>query len=229
LFRYGLEQGDAASDFSSRFTEITHGNFYFNYRGRYQGVEILENQMYCGLPGYHNIENATAALGVTCNILNLDAASLRQGLSDFRGVKRRFEYLIKQHDAVVIDDYAHHPEELRAILSSVRALYPDKKLTAIFQPHLFTRTRDFASGFAEVLAMPDELILMDIYPARELPIPGISSQWLLEQIAHDHKSLLSPQAITTKVKSEKPELLLLLGAGDIDRLSNPIKQIYEAD
>lgn len=228
VLRYGMDQDHAAPDFSSRFTEIADGNFYFDYSGHVPGNEILEKHLHCGLPGYHNIENATAALAVTCNLLNLDESAVRQGLSDFRGVKRRFEYLVKRQDAVVIDDYAHHPEELRAILSSVRALYPDKKLTAIFQPHLFSRTRDFAQGFAEVLSMPDELILMDIYPARELPIPGISSHWLLGQIAHAQKSLLSPQAIINKVTSEKPELLLLLGAGDIDRLSHPVKNIYEA-
>lgn len=228
VLRYGLGHDDADPDFCSRFTEISDGNFYFDYNGQHQDTEIRENHLHCGLPGYHNIENATAALAVTCNMLDLDASAIRRGLSDFRGVKRRFEYLVKREDAVVIDDYAHHPEEIRAILSSVRALYPNKKLTAIFQPHLFSRTRDFARGFAEVLSMPDELILMDIYPAREMPIPGISSTWLLEQIAHTHKSLLSPQSILHKIRSEKPELLLLLGAGDIDRLSHPVKNIYEA-
>ncbi len=229
VLHYGLINGSEHPECSSGFTGISEGHFYFNYQSKRGQRPIEEQGLYCGLPGFHNIENATAALAITLNILHLDSSNVRRGLSSFMGVKRRFEYLVKQERAVVIDDYAHHPEELRAILSSVRALYPDKKLTAVFQPHLFTRTRDFAIGFAEALALPDELILMDIYPARELPIPGISSAWLLEQIALPNKKLMSAAEVLDFVKQETPELLLLLGAGDIDRLANPIKHHYEAD
>jgi UDP-N-acetylmuramate--alanine ligase len=135
---------------------------------------------------------------------------------------------VKTDTHVVIDDYAHHPEELNAILTSIKELYPDKKLTAIFQPHLFTRTRDFAEGFAHSLSIPDELILMDIYPARELPIEGINSAWLLQQIqlGENQKSLLNTEQILQKIRGQKPELLLILGAGDIDRIVPLVKEVY---
>jgi UDP-N-acetylmuramate--alanine ligase len=123
----------------------------------------------------HNIENAVAAIEAVLR-LEITPEAIKEALGSFRGVKRRFEYIVKTPQHIYIDDYAHHPEELRAAISSVKRLYPDKKLTAIFQPHLYTRTRDFADGFAEVLSMVDELILLDIYPARELPIEGVTSK-----------------------------------------------------
>lgn len=228
VLRYGAGQKQANPEFRASFTGISNGNFFFDYTSKYRGRTRTVEAMHCGLPGYHNIENATAAIAIALDILNLNEADVRRGLSEFRGVKRRFEYLVKQNQHIVIDDYAHHPEELRAILSSVRALYPERRLTAVFQPHLYTRTRDFAAGFAEVLALPDELILMDIYPARELPLPGITSGWLLEQVAHPDKKIMQPQEILEYVQKQKPGLLLLLGAGDIDRLAKPVKSIYEA-
>ena len=127
---------------------------------------------------------------------------------------------------MVIDDYAHHPEEIRAIISSVKELYPNKKLTVIFQPHLFTRTRDFADGFGESLSAADEVILMEIYPARELPIPGIHSTWLLSKISIEKKIVQSEAAIIERFNSQTEELLLILGAGDIDRMVPKIKEIY---
>jgi UDP-N-acetylmuramate--alanine ligase len=182
--------------------------------------------IHCGLPGFHNIENATAALALTLNVLNLPENEVTKALASFRGAKRRFEYVVKTENKIVIDDYAHHPQELNAIIGSVKELYPNKKLTAIFQPHLFTRTRDFADGFAESLSKPDETILMDIYPARELPIEGITSEWLLSKINSKNKILMMPDEIIEYVKANRPELLLILGAGDIDRLVPKIKEVY---
>lgn len=229
VFTYCLNS-ELAPNFQSHFSQIQNGEFLFDYIGVHKiNGEVsawdLKN-IYCGLPGFHNIENATAAIAVCLDILGLNEAELKQGLASFRGAKRRFEFIVKNPNYVVIDDYAHHPEELNAILTSVKELYPQKKLTAIFQPHLFTRTRDFADGFAESLSVPDEIILMDIYPARELPIEGITSAWLLEKIQAQNKLLLNEAEILAKVKAEKPELLLILGAGDIDKLVPQIKEVY---
>jgi UDP-N-acetylmuramate--alanine ligase len=156
--------------------------------------------------------------------LNIEADKIVAALSAFQGVKRRFEYIVKTDNNVYIDDYAHHPEELRAFLTSMRKLYPEKKLTVIFQPHLFSRTRDFVDGFAEVLSLADELLLMEIYPARELPIEGVDSSWLLEKINLENKRLVSPEEVLEIVKKENPELLVTVGAGDIDKLVKPLKE-----
>lgn len=221
ILTYGINKS-IISDFNAVDVAIENGSFVFNFVSPEKKLKMV-----CGLPGFHNIENATAALAV-CSILNLNDSDLQKGISSFRGVKRRFEYLVKNENYVLIDDYAHHPEELSAIINSVKALYPNKKLTGIFQPHLFSRTRDFADGFAKSLSALDELMLMDIYPARELPIEGITSSWLLKQVKCRTKSLLSPEDILAKVNTEKPELLLILGAGDIDKLSQPLKICYES-
>ena len=180
-----------------------------------------------GLPGFHNIENATAALGICLDILNLDRFDVKQGIKSFKGVKRRFEYISRSEKGVVIDDYAHHPQELSAIISSVRELYPNSKLTGIFQPHLFTRTRDFAEGFAASLSELDSLWLMDIYPARELPLEGITSSWLLEKVSLAEKQLVTEESALKEIRDQAPELLLILGAGDIDRIVPKVKKLYE--
>jgi UDP-N-acetylmuramate--alanine ligase len=179
-----------------------------------------------GLPGFHNVENATAAVAACMELPGISTEALKEGVKSYRGAKRRFEYVIKTSDNIVIDDYAHHPQELNAIIGSVKALYPGKSITGIFQPHLFSRTRDFADGFAESLDALDIPILLDIYPARELPIPGINSYWLLEKMNNPNKLQLSNEAAINYVKSHKPSLLLILGAGDIDRLVPLIKEIY---
>jgi UDP-N-acetylmuramate--alanine ligase len=143
-------------------------------------------------------------------------------LASYKGVKRRFEIWVQEKDRVFIDDYAHHPEEIRAFLSSVKAMYPDKKLTAIFQPHLFTRTRDFAAGFSESLSIADEVVLLEIYPARELPIEGVNATMLLEGITSTKKSLQSKEGLWDYLQANQPEVLVTIGAGDIDRLVLPI-------
>ena len=142
-------------------------------------------------------------------------------------MKRRFEYAIRRDDLVLIDDYAHHPEELRACISSVREMYPQRKITGIFQPHLFSRTRDFVDEFARSLELLDEIILLPIYPARELPMPGIDSQWLLDKITKPSKILVQKSELLDELKSRNLEVVLMLGAGDIDALVEPVRKALE--
>ncbi|MFI5151211.1 MAG: UDP-N-acetylmuramate--L-alanine ligase [Bacteroidia bacterium] len=179
-----------------------------------------------GLPGSHNVENSVAATAVA-RLMGLPDDKIRNSLASFKGVKRRFEYQIRKDKLVYIDDYAHHPEELRACIQSVREMYPGKKLTGVFQPHLYTRTRDFAEGFMKSLSMLDEVILLDIYPAREKPIEGITSAMLLNGISSVSKMLCAKSELIDELKKRKPEVLLTLGAGDIDALVGPIKQAFE--
>jgi UDP-N-acetylmuramate--alanine ligase len=215
-FTYSInEDADAAA----RNIRVENGEFYFDFvRG-----PIVIADIRLGIAGLHNISNAVAAIEVALR-QHIDYDVIKEALGAFKGVKRRFEYVVKNEDHIYIDDYAHHPEELRAAISSVKRLYPDKKLTTIFQPHLYTRTRDFADGFAEVLDMSDELIMLDIYPARELPIEGVSSQMLLDRMKLADKKLYSKQAAVDKIREEKPELLLTVGAGDIDALVHLFKE-----
>ena len=201
---------------------VEEGAFRFDFTN---GTQLLEN-LQIVLPGVHNIENTIAAIEVALR-LEIPEEKIRAALASFRGVRRRFEYLVKTHSHVYIDDYAHHPEELRACITAVKALYPDKKLCTIFQPHLFTRTRDFAKEFSEVLGMTDELIMLDIYPARELPIQGIDSALILNAVEVTDKKILSKQETLEHIRRERPELVLTVGAGDIDTLVKPIKNILE--
>jgi UDP-N-acetylmuramate--alanine ligase len=150
---------------------------------------------------------------------------IKTAMSSFMGVKRRFEFHLKRQDIVYIDDYAHHPEEIRAAIISIKALYPDKKLTAIFQPHLFSRTKDFAVEFAESLSLADTVILLDIYPAREEPIEGVSSQIILDKITSPDKHLVDKHDLLDLIIKKQPELVVTFGAGDIDRMVQQIKDI----
>ena len=174
------------------------------------------------MAGKHNSENALAALSLAAES-GLEINKLALGLASFKGIRRRFETHVNTQENVYIDDYAHHPTELNAAIAAARELYPSKKLTGIFQPHLFSRTRDFITEFATSLSALDEVILLDIYAARETPIEGINSARLLEKIS-TQKKLLSKEETLIWVNSEKPELLMTLGAGDIDQLVNPIKR-----
>lgn len=227
---YGLDS-PAKVDFSSKFDGIRDGYFRFNYSSELVDGEVTSERslhnIAAGLPGFHNIENATAAIGVCMDLMNQEAYDVKDAVKSFAGARRRFEFVYRSDKYNVIDDYAHHPEELRAIISSVKELYPGQKLSIIFQPHLFTRTRDFSGGFAQTLAMADEIVLMDIYPARELPIPGVTSSWLLSLIPKENKILLDTQGILRKIREEKPGLLLITGAGDIDRIVPKVKEVYE--
>jgi UDP-N-acetylmuramate--alanine ligase len=175
-----------------------------------------------GIPGLHNVENAVAASAVAMHA-GVSSDELRAALASFKGVKRRFEYIIKQPDMVYIDDYAHHPTELEAIIGSVKKMYAGKKVLAIFQPHLYSRTRDFVDGFASSLSMADEVILLDIYPARELPMPGVTSKIIFDKITNQNKTLCSKEELLSIIKTKNIEVILTLGAGDIDTLIEPIK------
>jgi UDP-N-acetylmuramate--alanine ligase len=163
------------------------------------------------------VENALAAIAIALDH-GVSEAQVREGIKTFLGVKRRFEIHSSQAGKIYIDDYAHHPEEIKACLSSVRAMYPSQRMTVIFQPHLFTRTRDFAPGFSESLSLADEVVLLPIYPARELPIPGVISEMLLEGIQAASKVCIPKNEVMEYLGSSAPEVLVTLGAGDIDRL-----------
>ncbi len=176
------------------------------------------------VPGRHNAENAAAATGV-CLHAGLDLTEIESGLASYTGVKRRFEYIVNTEDLVYIDDYAHHPEEIEALLRTVRELYPGSAVTGIFQPHLYSRTRDFADAFARSLETLDEVVLMDIYPAREEPIEGVDAMMLLEKIGHRNKKILSREDVAQFAGNKKKGVLLTIGAGDIDQLVEPIKKI----
>jgi UDP-N-acetylmuramate--alanine ligase len=175
-----------------------------------------------GLPGEINVENAVAAL-TAAHLAGVSDEALKSGLLTFSGMERRFDVQIKTDKIIYIDDYAHHPEEIKATVSSVRKMYPDKKITGIFQPHLFTRTRDFADEFARSLELLDEIILLPIYPAREKPIKGVNSEMLLVRIQKDKKEICQKEMIVNLIGQKKIEVLLTLGAGDIDQLVTPIR------
>lgn len=177
-----------------------------------------------GMPGRHNVENAIAASTVALRS-GVSPEALRQGLATFKGVSRRFETRIRSPRVVFVDDYAHHPKELDACISSVREMYPGRHVTGIFQPHLFTRTRDLAADFARSLSRVDELILLDIYPAREEPIPGITSEWLREQVPMDKTSVVAQGALLETLASRERDVVVTMGAGDIDRLVPGIERM----
>ncbi len=174
-----------------------------------------------GVPGFHNIENAIAA-SIAAWLCGVDLPTLKKGLESFTGVKRRFEFVIRHERLVYVDDYAHHPTEIEAFLQSMRSMYPRKKLTVIFQPHLFTRTRDFAKGFSQSLSIADEVLLMDIYPARELPIPGVDSDIIFKDITSPVKIRCGKDDLLEKLEKLDIEILATVGAGDIDTLVEPI-------
>jgi len=174
--------------------------------------------------GLHNIENMIAAISVA-HYLEIDNDRIREAVADFKGVKRRFEYIVKNDKQVMVDDYAHHPEELRALIEGAKKLFPQKKCTVIFQPHLYSRTRDLADGFAETLDLADEVILLPIYPARELPIAGVESEMILKKMKNKNKRVLDKTALLTWTQENKTELLITAGAGDIDTLVEPIKNL----
>lgn len=174
------------------------------------------------VPGFHNVENAIAAAAVALE-LGLSADAIRDGLNSYRGVKRRFEYVLKTDKAILIDDYAHHPTEVQAFLTSVKALYPNRPVTAVFQPHLFSRTRDFADEFAKSLSLADTLILLDIYPARELPMEGVTSDLIFRNITSASKIQCTKSELLGVLQKMKPSLVVTIGAGDIDQSLSALK------
>ncbi|MBB6497890.1 UDP-N-acetylmuramate--L-alanine ligase [Pedobacter cryoconitis] len=199
---------------------VEEGNFVFDY----QDDQVNISNIALMLPGKHNVENTTVAIAAALK-LGIDPEQIKIAIAAFKGVKRRFEYIVREDKHIYIDDYAHHPEELRACFDAVRQLYPDKKMTVVFQPHLFSRTRDFADGFAEVLSTVDELLLLDIYPARELPMEGIDAAFLLNKITLKNSNVYKKEDVLTHIQQIQPELLITVGAGDIDTLIQPLKNI----
>jgi UDP-N-acetylmuramate--alanine ligase len=205
-------------DYSASDIRVQNHQYYFNWHSNSSSIDNLSSLMF----GSHNVENAVAAIAVARN-LNIPSEKIAKAIQTYSGVKRRFDYQIRTDNVVFIDDYAHHPEELRACISSVKKLYEGKKITGIFQPHLFSRTRDFAEGFAESLSLLDELILLDIYPARELPIKGVTSNVILGKVNMKNKILCQKEDVIDVLEKRNIEVLLTLGAGDIDQLVDPIR------
>ena len=215
---YSLKKGDN----NASNIHIKESEFVFDFEGEKENIANIT----LPIPGYHNVENAIAAISV-CLQLGIDATSIKAALASFKGVKRRFEYHIKTEDLIYIDDYAHHPMEIKAFFESVRSLYPGKKMTAIFQPHLFTRTRDFVDGFAESLDLADAIILMNIYPARELPIKGVTSGMIMGKMHNPHVKIVEDSDLLNAIENIDSEVFLTVGAGDIDRFVQPIKELLE--
>ena len=213
---YSLHTGD----YHSQNLRIEQATFVFDLV--YPNGIIADIQLM--VPGFHNVENAVAAAAVALEV-GVSPEAVRLALDSYRGVKRRFEYVLKTDDTVFIDDYAHHPAEVQAFLSSVKALYPDRALTAIFQPHLFSRTRDFADGFAESLSLADHLILLDIYPARELPMEGVTSDLIFRGVHSKSKQKCTKAELADVVREIRPSLLVTIGAGDVDQLIPALKSV----
>ena len=222
-------QNESADAYAENIT-IKNGSYQFHVNVRDNQVEKLVLHM----GGMHNVENAVAAVTVASS-LNIENDRIRHGIETFKGVKRRFEYILKNDRVVFIDDYAHHPEELRALIHGAQTLFRQKKCTIIFQPHLYSRTRDLAVGFAEVLDLADQVILLPIYPARELPIEGVSSEMILDKMKNENKKIVAKEDLLAWVQNnyvknidqEFGEVLITAGAGDIDTLVEPIKEILE--
>ena len=215
---YGIEDD---SDYSVQNIKIQNGAYVFDVK---TPKTVLENLVF-NLPGRHNLSNALIALAMAVEY-GCPHQQLAKALALYKGVKRRFTYHIKTNDFVFIDDYAHHPEEINAVYQAVTEMYPGKRVLAIFQPHLFSRTRDFGDEFATSLSQFDEIMLLDIYPARELPIEGISSAWLLNKIKNPNKQLISKTDLLSKIHASKAEVLLTIGAGDIGEEINNIKKEF---
>ncbi len=217
-FSYGLGTGA----YSAENIRIENARFVFDLHT----PDIRIEDIHLRTPGFHNVENAVAASAAALSV-GVTPEQVREGLNTFKGVKRRFEYIV-EGERIYIDDYAHHPSEITAFLTSVRALYPNRHLTAVFQPHLFSRTRDFAAEFARSLALADTIYLLDIYPARELPIEGVDSAMLLAKIPATDKHLVAREDLLGRIAASPPELLVTIGAGDIDKLVSPIKSILQS-
>lgn len=208
---------NGSADYSAQNIRIGEHRYHFDWKNS----TVLIKDITTDMPGLHNVENAIAAIAVA-KMLKISDDNIKKALSTYSGVKRRFDYRLRSPKVVYIDDYAHHPEELRACISSVRELYPGRKIIGIFQPHLFTRTRDFAEGFAKSLSMLNTLILLDIYPAREEPISGITSEIIFNKVSTADKVLCHKENVIDELRKRECDVVLTLGAGDIDQLVNPI-------
>jgi UDP-N-acetylmuramate--alanine ligase len=210
-------QNDAADVYAAHIVQ-KQGGYTFDVIGEDWKLEHVQ----LNIGGMHNVENAVAAITVT-ELLGIKGDDVKQALLRFQGVKRRFEYVVKTDKVVYIDDYAHHPEELAALIKSAKQLFADRRCVVCFQPHLFSRTRDLADGFAHSLDMADEVILLDIYPARELPIEGVTSKMIADKMTNPAHTILSKDGLLEYVKLAPLDLFITAGAGDIDKLVEPIK------
>lgn len=219
LFTYSATE---KADFYAENVVVSDGSITFDFVGPNVRIDNVE----LGVPVMVNIENGTAAMAIAW-LNGATEEEIRRGMATFKGPHRRFEFHLKTPQCVLIDDYAHHPAELKQSILSVKALYPNRRLTGVFQPHLYTRTRDFASDFAASLSLLDELILLDIYPAREEPIPGVTSALIFDQVTlpADRKKLIQREELLALVEQESFEVVLMVGAGNIDRLVEPVKDI----
>jgi UDP-N-acetylmuramate--alanine ligase len=198
---------------------IGNGSYVFDVQ---TPTEIIKD-LHFGLPGKHNLMNALMAIAMA-NIFGTPTDAIAKAIASFKGIKRRFSYQVKTDKLVYIDDYAHHPTEINAVHQAVRELYPDQKVLAIFQPHLFSRTRDFADDFAKSLSAFDDVVLLDIYPARELPMEGINSQWLMDKMTNNHKKIVSKSDLIATILASDATVIVTIGAGDIGELVPSIKK-----
>lgn len=216
-FTYSIHE---KADVYATNIRIENGNYCYDICSPFGNLE----NVILGLPGRHNIENSLAAVTVA-QYYKINNDEIKNALASFKGVKRRFETIIKNDKLVYIDDYAHHPEELKACIGSAKELYAGKKLTGIFQPHLYSRTKDFADEFASSLDLLDETLLLEIYPARELPMEGVTSQLLIDKMKSKNKKIVTKENCIEYFTKNKPEVLLTMGAGDIDKLVQPLAEV----
>jgi UDP-N-acetylmuramate--alanine ligase len=212
---YGIEEN---ADYDAKNLKVEEGAYIFDVKTPTETIENIK----INLPGKHNVLNAVAALAMA-HIFGVSLQVIAEALLNFKGIERRFSYKIKTENLVLIDDYAHHPTEINAVVDSVREMYPTKKIAGIFQPHLFSRTRDFIDDFAASLSRFDELILLEIYPARELPVEGVTSAWLLDKITIDDKQISSKENLVKNVLNLESQVIVMIGAGDIGELVSVIK------
>jgi UDP-N-acetylmuramate--alanine ligase len=220
---YGVNGGV----YRSENIRVEDGFFVFDYKSPIENIDDIKFT----LPGQHNVENATAAIAAA-QLTGVKGDAVKEALANFKGIKRRFDFIVRPENnegVVYIDDYAHHPTELSAAITAAKTLYPNRRITGIFQPHLFTRTRDFQDGFAESLDMLDEVVLMDIYPARELPIEGITSEILFNKMKNPNKVLTTKAELMNVLRGRTFDVVMTLGAGDIDTFVQPIKEMIEGE
>lgn len=231
IYKYGLDIGEANEDQASETEEFTYS--LDNTNADFYAIDIkLDGGLYhfsvntpfgivrdlkLGLPGIHNVENAVAAISLAM-LAGAESNEVREALASFRGNRRRFQYRINERNFCLIDDYAHHPTEIRAMLTSLRKIYGERKITVVFQPHLFTRTRDFADEFAAALSLADRILLLEIYPAREEPIEGVNSSMLIKKMTNKNSKLISKENLISDIEAEPLDVLVMMGAGDIDKL-----------
>lgn len=216
---YGIED---ASDYCIKNLRIENGTYVFDIRT----PKTMLTQIRFNKPGQHNLLNGLAAFAMAEQVVK-EPEGLIRALETFKGVKRRFSYQVKTEDFIFIDDYAHHPTEIDAVYQAVNEMHPGKKVTVVFQPHLFSRTKDFGEAFAKSLSKFDEILLLDIYPAREKPIAGVTARWLLDMMNHPNKRLVEKADLLKEVTKSEPEVLITLGAGDIGLEVEKIKRELE--